>query len=85
MLPRDAAPAAIRRLDYRPPAFLVDTVDLSFDLQPEATRVTATLAFRRNPAAHAGDRAAALVLDGEQQHDVTVALEGVALTRRATG
>ena len=79
MLPRDAAPAAIRRLDYRPPAFLVDAVDLSFDLQPEATRVTATLAFRRNPSAHAGDRAAALVLDGEQQHDVTVALDGVPL------
>jgi aminopeptidase N len=79
MLPRDAAPAAIRRLDYRPPAFLVDAVDLSVDLQPEATRVTATLAFRRNPSAHAGDRAAALVLDGEQQHDVTVALDGVPL------
>ena len=53
MLPRDAAPAAIRRLDYRPPAFLVDTVELTFDLAPEATRVSATLAFRRNPGAAA--------------------------------
>jgi aminopeptidase N len=79
MLPRDAAPPAIRRLDYRPPAFLLDTVDLSFDLHPEATRVTATLAFRRNPDAHAIDREAPLVLDGEQQRDVTVALEGTVL------
>ena len=79
MLPRDAAPPAIRRLDYRPPAFLIDTVDLSFDLHPEATRVTATLAFRRNPDAHAIDRDAPLVLDGEQQRDVTVALEGTVL------
>ena len=65
MLPRDAAPAAIRRLDYRPPAFLVDTVDLTFDLAPEATRVSATLAFRRNPGAAAVDREAPLVLNGE--------------------
>ena len=67
MLPRDAAATVRRRLDYRPPAFLVDTIDLAFDLVPDATRVTATLAFRRNPAAADADRAAALVLDGEQQ------------------
>jgi aminopeptidase N len=81
MLPRDAAPAAIRRLDYRPPAFLVDTVDLTFDLAPEATRVSATLAFRRNPGALAVDREAPLVLNGEQQRDVEVALDGVPLER----
>ena len=49
--------------DYRPPAFLVDTVDLIFDLDPQETRVRATLALRRNEA-H-GDLAAPLVLDGE--------------------
>ncbi len=54
---------AIRRADYRPPAFLVDTVELRFDLDPAATIVTSRLALRRNPA-H-GDAAAPLHLDGE--------------------
>ncbi len=78
MLPRDNRAQVRRRLDYRPPAFLVDTLDLVFDLDPVATRVAATLAFRRNPAAGA-DRAAPLALDGEQQSEVTVELDGVRL------
>jgi aminopeptidase N len=75
MLPRDAAATVRRRLDYRPPAFLVDTIDLAFDLVPDATGVTAKLAFRRNPAAADADRAAPLVLDGEQQDEVRVELD----------
>jgi len=77
MLPRDSAGTARRRLDYRPPAFLIDTLDLAFDLDATATRVTAKLAFRRNSEAAAGG---ALVLDGEQQNDVRVELDGVALS-----
>ena len=38
-----------------------------------------TLKFRRNPAAVPGDRGKPLVLDGEQQDDVRVALDGVPL------
>jgi hypothetical protein len=34
MLPRDSAVSLKRRLDYRPPAFLVDAVDLALDLSP---------------------------------------------------
>ena len=79
MLPRDSAVALKRRLDYRPPAFLVDTLDLTLDLAPEATEVTATLAFRRNPHAEPRDRDAPLVLDGEQQDRVEVDLDGVPL------
>ena len=79
MLPRDSATSQKRRLDYRPPAFLVDTLDLEFDLDPEATEVVAHLAFRRNPKAHAADRNAPLILDGEQQDDVRVELDGLAL------
>ena len=41
------------------------------------TEVTARLAFRRNPHALASDRAAPLVLDGEQQSDVRVEVDGV--------
>ncbi|HEY5862945.1 MAG TPA: aminopeptidase N [Casimicrobiaceae bacterium] len=79
MLPRDIRAQVRRRADYRPPAFLVDTLALEFDLDPVATRVTATLAFRRNPDARAEDRAAPLALDGEQQSDVTLDLDGVRL------
>jgi aminopeptidase N len=83
MLPRDSAPSLRRRLDYRPPAFLVDALDLAFDLHPVTTRVTATLAFRRNPEAAPQDAGVALVLDGEQQKDVRVELDGEPLTKAA--
>jgi aminopeptidase N len=80
MLPRDSGASTRRRLDYRPPAFLVDMLDLEFDLDATATRVTATLAFRRNPDAAAEDALAPLVLDGEQQRDVQVELDGQPLS-----
>ena len=79
MLPREGRPPTKRRVDYRPPAFRIDTLHLTFDLDPDATEVTATLAFRRNPDAAPQDRALPLVLDGEQQSDVRVTLDGVAL------
>jgi hypothetical protein len=79
MLPRDTGTPAKRRTEYRPPAFLVDALDLEFDLAPEATAVTARLAFRRNPHAAENDRAAPLTLDGEDQADVRIELDGVAL------
>jgi aminopeptidase N len=81
MLPRGARGKAKRRLDYRPPAFLVDDIALEFDLDPDATQVTATCVFRRNPDADDVDRHAPLVLDGEQQTRLRVALDGVALPR----
>src|SRR6478672_5918951 len=80
-LRREARVKAKRRVDYRPPAFLVDDVALEFDLDPDATEVTATYAFRRNPAAADADRHASLVLDGEQQAGLRVALDGAALPR----
>jgi aminopeptidase N len=76
MLPRDSGASIRRRLDYRPPAFLVDKLDLAFDLDAKATRVTATLAFRRNPDAAAEDVCMPLVLDGEQQREVRIDLDG---------
>jgi aminopeptidase N len=79
MLPRDTRTQIRRRVDYRPPAFLVDTLTLELDLDPSATRVTATLAFRRNPSANPQDIAAPFALDGEQQDGVTVDLDGVRL------
>jgi aminopeptidase N len=76
MLPRDSAIAIKRRQDYRPPPFLVDTLELTLDLSPHDTAVTAVLAFRRNPYAAPVERDAPLVLDGEQQDAVEVELDG---------
>ena len=80
MLPRANRALIRRRLDYRPPAFLVDAIELTFDLAPASTEVTARYGFRRNPAAAGHGRATSLVLDGEQQTDVQVELDGRTLT-----
>ena len=76
MRPRGTRAASKRRVDYRPPAFLVDDVALEFDLDPARTEVATTFAFRRNPAAARADRRAPLVLDGEEQENVRVELDG---------
>ena len=53
MLQRDAQgqPIAIRREDYAAPAYWIDTVDLTFDLDPAKTRVLNRMQMRRNPEA----------------------------------
>ena len=61
----------IRRDNYRAPGFLIDTVDLQFDLDPLLTRVTATLTLRKNLA---DDAAETLVLFGDG-----LTLESIAL------
>ncbi|HEX4259685.1 MAG TPA: aminopeptidase N [Acetobacteraceae bacterium] len=67
------APAPVRRLDYRPPDFLVDAVELIFELDPAQTVVRAKLEMRRNPAGAAG---APLRLDGEALRLRTISLDG---------
>ena len=73
----------MRLADYRPPAFLIDTVDLTFDLGDTETRVKSRLAVRRNP--EAADPAAPLELDGDALELVSVALDGERLGPTATG
>ncbi|MEX3606239.1 MAG: aminopeptidase N [Burkholderia sp.] len=41
----------IHRADYTPPAFLIDSVELEFDLVPQRTVVRNTMRVRRNPDA----------------------------------
>ena len=69
-----AAPQPVRLADYRPPAFLIDTVDLTFELGEAETRVESRLAVRRNP--EAADPAAPLDLDGDALELVSLALDG---------
>ena len=45
---REGQPAAIRREAYTAPAFWIDSVDLSFDLDPAKTRVLNKMMVRRN-------------------------------------
>jgi aminopeptidase N len=71
---RTETPQPVRLADYRPPAFLIDTVRLDFDLAASATRVRATLALRRN-----GDHAEPLRLDGERLRLISAAIDGVSL------
>ena len=70
------APQAILLAEYTPPAYLADTVDLAFDLDPDATIVTSRIAFRRNPARA---DAAALLLHGQELELLSVTLDGRAL------
>src|SRR5690348_13442855 len=74
--PPQTAPRETRLADYRPPSFLIDTVELAFDLDESATRVRSRLAMRRNPA---GDGDAPLMLDGEDIALVRVAVDGTEL------
>ncbi len=73
----DSAPQTIRLEDYRVPDFLIDTVDLTFDLFEDGATVTAKLEIRRNPESDRGS--APLVLDGHHMELVSVAVDGEAL------
>jgi aminopeptidase N len=63
----------VRLVDYRPPDFLIDSVDLDISLDRSATRVVSTLAIRPNPAGRAG---ADLSLDGDELVFVSAKLDG---------
>ncbi len=69
---KEATPRTIRLKDYRPPAYLIDSADLAFDLQEQGTRVVARLAVRRNPQGDGGP----LRLNGEGLQPVWVRLDG---------
>ena len=67
----DTAPP-VRLVDYRPPDFLVETVDLDIRLDPDETLVRARIAFAPNPR---GRHDAPLVLDGDEVSLVSIALD----------
>ncbi len=76
---RTDTPQTIYRKDYTPPSFLVDTVEMGFDLDPEVTRVATRLTMRRNPAS----RSKSLLLYGEALRLVQLRMNGKLLTKRA--
>jgi aminopeptidase N len=74
-----SAPAhqTIYRKDYTPPDYLVDTIDLRFELGEETTRVHSRMAMRKNPDAAPGSPP--LHLDGRRSTLLGLILDGMPL------
>lgn len=70
---RTEEPRPVRLSEYRPPDWLVETVDLDIKLHPTKTPVRATLRFKPNPAAGAP---APLTLDGDGLNLVSLKIDG---------
>jgi len=70
---RQQQPPVIRLADYTPPAFLVDHVDLRFELGEDSTLVHSRLSGRANPERMAAED---LVLDGRELVLEKVVLDG---------
>jgi len=63
----------VRLSEYRPPDWLIESVELDFKLHPTQTPVRATLKVKPNPAAGAP---APLILDGDETSLVSVKIDG---------
>jgi aminopeptidase N len=69
---REGTAPLIQRADYTAPAFWIDSVDLTFDLDPAKTRVLNKMVLRRN----ADVPAQALRLDGDGLNLARVLVNG---------
>lgn len=69
---REGHSKIIYRADYQPPPFWIDSVDLTFDLDPAKTRVLNRMRVRRNPDVPPQ----ALRLDGEELNLARVLVAG---------
>ena len=70
-----ASPQTIRLQDYRSPSFVIETVDLRFDLDEEYTTVTSVLTVVRERPDEP------LELDGDELELASLKLDGQALSR----
>ena len=68
----------IYRNDYTPPTYLVETVDLGFDLDPDRTIVANRMTMRRNPDSKHGG----IELHGEHIELVALRMNGKLLGKR---
>ncbi|WP_284431511.1 aminopeptidase N [Acidovorax sp. SUPP950] len=78
---REGHATAIHRADYTAPAFWIDTVDLTFDLDPAKTRVLNKMRLRRNADVPAG----ALRLDGDELNLARVLVNGAGTSFKMEG
>ncbi len=72
---RTDSPQTIYRKDYTPPSYLVETVELGFDLDPDCTIVANRVQLRHNPDSKSHD----LVLHGEAIELAALRMNGVEL------
>jgi aminopeptidase N len=77
---RTEEPRPVRLSEYRPPDWLVETVDLQVNLHPTQTPVRATLKLKPNPAAGAP---APLTLDGDGLTLVSLKIDGAPVAKDA--
>ena len=78
-----SADQTIRLADYKAPDWLIEETRLIFRLHPTATRVVATMIFRRNPD-RAAEGSADLRLDGHSMALIAAAVDGADVTDRLT-
>ena len=78
---REGPATVVRREDYTAPAFWIDSVDLTFDLDPAKTRVLNRMRVRRNPAVPAQP----LRLDGEELNLARVLVNGAGTSFKMDG
>ncbi len=71
---KNAMPEPIYLKDYKVPDFLIEKVDLIFELNEEYTRVTSHLTIHSNSASQSASNN--LILQGECLELVTVSLNG---------
>ncbi|MCW8889028.1 MAG: aminopeptidase N, partial [Sedimenticola sp.] len=67
-------PTTIYLKDYQPPEYLIDQVQLEFELGETETRVRSVLHIRENPASE--QAAGPLILHGEQLELISLTLDG---------
>ena len=77
---RDASPQTVYLKDYTPPEFLIDQIDLTFELEEECTLVRSHLTLKRNP--ESASEQPALILFGEQLELLRIELNGIALDEK---
>ena len=69
---RTENPVTIWREDYAPPPYAITSVQLTFDLDPSTTKVTAKIGFKRRTGSKGRD----LILDGEDLKLTSIAIDG---------
>ncbi|MBN9669711.1 aminopeptidase N [Roseibium aggregatum] len=77
---RSETAPAIRLEDYQPPAYRIEKVRLNVDLDPAATRITATLSVEKQANTETG---APLILDGDELTLTGLLLNGAELPESA--
>jgi len=69
---------AIHRQDYQPPAYLVESIDIGFDLDPGHTRVAARSTLQRDPQSKQKE----LILHGDSLQLLALRMNGKTLGKR---